>query len=213
LANVESALNRSYPDIFHVGVDENGIVTIRGEVNTLYDRLNVFDIVSGVKGVKEIKDLLVINTPLLPDDIIKVNIENALKNNSIIIEPDKITVKVSSGLVFLNGSVSYYKEKLMAETITSWQDGVIAIENRITVLPPKAARSDENIKSILNEILINKFPLIKDKVNVKVDNGIVTLDGEVMSLWEKSNLKKEFLQVLGVKSITENLKVNYTEPD
>jgi osmotically-inducible protein OsmY len=210
-AKVESALNRNYMNEFYVNADENGKVTIKGEVNTLYDRLNIFDIVSGVKGVKEIDDQIIVNIPMLPDDIIKANIERAQENNSVIIEPDKINVKVTSGLVILTGSVSYHKEKLMAETISSWQDGVKSIENDINVLPPKQARSDDNIKSILNEILINKFPLVKNKIKITVNNGDVFVDGEVQSLWEKINLRKDFLQVLGVKNVTENLNVNYTE--
>ena len=211
VSKVEAALNSNYMNIFKISADEKGKVTIKGEVNTFYDRLNVFDIVAKVKGVKEIEDLVVVNTPSMPDNMIKVNIEDAIQDNSVIIEPDKINVNVNSGLVFLTGSVSYYKEKLMAETISSWQDGVKGIENDIKVLPSQQAKSDENIKSVLNEILINKFPLIKDKVNIKVNNGDVTLEGEVQTLWEKSNLTKEFLQVLGVKSVVENLKVNYHE--
>ena len=213
VSKVESALNRYYMDPFNIKADENGKVTIKGDVNTLYDKLNIFDIVSAVKGVKEISDQVDVNTTLLPDSMIADQIEHALQYNSVILEPDKINVKVDEGFVFLNGKVSFYKEKLVAETLASQQDGVKGIENDINVLPPKQERSDENIRSILSEILINKFPMIKDKVNITVNNGDVVLGGEVESLWEKSNLRKEFLQVLGVKSVTENLKVNYIETD
>ena len=212
-SKVRAALDRYYMDQFIISADKNGKVTIKGEANTLYDQLNIFDIVSAVKGVKEISDQLIVNTPSIPDSMIADNIENALQYNSIILEPDKINVKVDEGVVFLDGTVSYYKEKLAAETIASQQDGAKGIENDINVLPPQQERSDENIKSILQEILINKFPMIKDKVNITVNNGDVVLGGEVESLWEKSNLRKEFLQVLGVKSVTENLKVNYIETD
>jgi osmotically-inducible protein OsmY len=213
VSKVESALNRYYMDPFNIKADENGKVTIKGDVNTLYDKLNIFDIVAAVKGVKEIADEVIVDTPLMPDSIIADDIEDAIQNNSIILEPDKINVKVDEGVVFLDGTVSYYKEKLAAETIASQQDGVKGIENDINVLPPKQERSDENIKSILNEILINKFPMVKNNVNITVNNGDVVLSGEVQSLWEKSNLQKEFLQVLGVKSVTENLKINYSEPN
>jgi osmotically-inducible protein OsmY len=211
VSRVEAAIGRYYLDPFRVNADDNGKVTIKGDVNTLYDRLNIFDIVSTVKGVKEIEDLVNVNTSSLPDNMIKADIENAVQYNSIILEPDKINVKVNSGLVILTGTVSYYKEKLMAETISSWQDGVISIDNEIEVLKPQQARSDENLKSILQEILNNKFPTIKDKVTFQVKDGDVTLNGETQTLWEKSNIRKDFLQILGVKSVTENLKVNYRE--
>jgi osmotically-inducible protein OsmY len=126
-------------------------------------------------------------------------------------EPDKISVTVTDGLVFLRGTVSYFKEKLMAETISSSQDGVKGVENEITVLSSREARSDENIKSILSEIVENQFPLINGKVNIKVKNGDVALEGEVKNLWEKRNLKYECLQIMGVKSVVENLKIKSTD--
>jgi osmotically-inducible protein OsmY len=210
-SKVRAALDRYYMDPFIVKADENGKVTIKGDVNTLYDKLNIYDIVSTVMGVKEISDQVIVNTTSLPDSMIADQIENALQYNSIILEPDKINVKVDEGVVFLEGSVSYYKEKLAVETIASQQDGVKGIQNDINVLLPQQERSDANIKSILNEILNNKFPMIKDNVTINVNNGNVVLNGEVRTLWEKSNLQKEFLLVLGVKSVTENLKVNYRD--
>jgi osmotically-inducible protein OsmY len=149
-----------------------------------------------------------VNTPLVPDDIIRDNIRRALRDNSVILEPDKISVGVDQGLVILKGSVSYSNEKLMAETVSSWQDGVHGIDNEITVLLPRQVKTDENLKSILNEIVKNKFPLVKDRVSVNVKNGEVTLTGEVESPWEKISMKKEFMRVVGVKDVVENLTVH-----
>jgi osmotically-inducible protein OsmY len=190
-----------------VSVDTSGTVTIEGTVGALYDRLDIYQIVSRVNGVTGIKDLLDVQTLMLPDDIIKANVERTIKDNSIILEPDKIAVTVDEGVVFLDGTVSYYREKLMATTIASMQDGVKGVENRINVLPSREAKSDENIKSVLEEIVENHFPLVKGDVRIKVANGDVTLDGEVLSLWEKNHLKEEFLKIAGVKSVVENLIV------
>jgi osmotically-inducible protein OsmY len=208
-SRVESALDAYYmPDQFNVTADEKGKVTIEGQVNTFYDKLNMFQIVAGVKGVVHIDDNVVVNTPTVPDDIIKANIIRALRDNSVILEPDKISVSITQGLVILKGTVSYSREKLMAETVSSWEDGVLGIDNEIDVLPPKQVKTDENLKSILNEIIENKFPLVKGKVSVDVKNGDVTLTGEVGSPWEKINLKKEFMRVLGVRNVVENLTIN-----
>ena len=138
--------------------------------------------------------------------MIKTNIRRTIQDNSVILEPDKITVNVNDGMIFLRGTVSNYTEKIMATTISSWQDGVKGVENEINVLPSQEAKSDENIKSILNEIIQNHFPFI-DNFSIKVINGNVTLEGNAQTLWEKNHLKEEFLQVLGVKSVVENLEV------
>jgi len=190
-----------------VSVDTNGTVTIKGTVDALYDRLDIYQLVSEVNGVTGIKDLVDVNTPMLPDDMINANVVRTIKDNSVILEPDKIAVTVNEGVVFLDGTVSYYQEKLMATTIASSQDGVKGVENRINVLPSREVISDENIKSVLEEIVENHFPLVKGAVRIKVANGDVTLDGEVQALWDKVHLKEEFLKVVGVKSVVENLEV------
>jgi osmotically-inducible protein OsmY len=208
-SKVSGALDAYYaPDQFRVTADQKGNVTIEGQASTFYDKLNMFQIVARVKGVVTIDDRVTVNTPLVPDDIIRDNIRRALRDNSVILEPDKISVGVDQGLVILKGSVSYSNEKLMAETVSSWQDGVHGIDNEITVLLPRQVKTDENLKSILNEIVKNKFPLVKDRVSVNVKNGEVTLTGEVESPWEKISMKKEFMRVVGVKDVVENLTVH-----
>lgn len=207
-ARVAAALDAYYaPDQYYVTVDDQGKVIIGGQVTTFYDKLNMFQIAAGVKGVVYIEDRVVVNTPLIADDIIKANIVRAIKDNSVILEPDKILVSVDQGLVILKGSVSYSNEKLMAETVASWEDGVLGVDNEIDVLPPQQVKTDENLKSVLNEIVKNKFPLVKDKVSIDVKNGDVTLAGEVGSPWEKISLKKECMRVLGVKNVVDNLIV------
>lgn len=177
------------------------------DFDALYDTLDIYQIVSKINGVTKIKDLVYVNTPLVPDEMINVNIRRAIKDNSIILEPDKITVTVTEGLVIIRGAVSNYKEKFMATTVSSWQDGVKGVKNEINVLSSQEARSDENVKSILSEIMQNHFPLIDGKISLKVVNGNVTLEGEVHTLWGKEHLKEEFLQVSGVKSVVESFEV------
>ena len=74
--------------------------------NTLYDKLNIFDIVSQIPGVKEITDNIVVNSSLLPDDVIEANIISEIKVAKSILEPDRIQVHVDNGEVILNGEVS-----------------------------------------------------------------------------------------------------------
>ncbi len=206
-AAVLAALNRYYENPFQVTADDNGKVIVRGKVDTYYDKLDVYEIVSKVPGVKEIEDLVVNTTEALPDDMVKANVVNGLKNSSVIIEPDSLDVSVDDGMVFLSGTVSFPKEKLMAETIASSQDGVMGLDNEIQVLPPAQARSDENLRTVIAEMIKYQFPLLDGKVKFTVVNGDVSLDGTVSSLWEKANVKKECSRILGVRSVTETLKI------
>ncbi len=206
-SRVRAALSSYSMHLLSVRADEDGTVTIKGTVDAFYDRLDIFQLVSEVNGVTRIKDLVDVNTPTVPDDAIGANIIRTIKDNAIILEPDRITVTVNEGFVILDGTVSYYKEKLMATTIASWQDGVKGVDNRINVLPSQEAKSDENIKSVLDEIVKNHFQFVSSALSIKVANGNATVDGKVRTLWEKVHLKDEFLQVAGVKSVVENLEV------
>jgi osmotically-inducible protein OsmY len=130
-----------------------------------------------------------------------------LKLVSSIDEPDRIKIKVDNGLVFLSGDVSYYREKQMAETVASWQQGVKGIVNEIKVLSPAKAVSDSNLKIVIDEIIKNRFAL-DTGINFTVNNGVVTLNGTANSMWDKTELAKEISHLLGVKSVVNNLNVN-----
>ncbi len=207
---VEAAIARNYDEDFTITATNNGRVSVKGEVPTLYDKYRIFDIVSAVPGVKEIEDLITINTPVTADDIIKANIDEELKLVHSIEEPDRIKVTVDNGIVFLKGTVSYYREKLEAETVVSWQQGVLGIENDLKVLPPKEAKSDANLKIILNELLKNRFP-IDNNVLITVNNGVVTLTGDAFSLRDKRDMEKEFSRVLGVKRVVDKTTLENLE--
>lgn len=205
---VVKALSQYYNDLSNINIsaNNNGDIQISGSTPTLYDKYNIFDIVSKVHGVKTIQDLLDVKTALIPDDEIQANIIEELHLVNSILEPDRIKVHVENGMVFLSGDVSYYREKLMAETVASWQNGAKGIQNNITVLPPKEAKSDQNIKIILGEILNKDFPL-DNGLTISVNNGVVNVSGNVVRLWDIKHIKDDFYKVLGVKEVIENLKV------
>ena len=204
---VSSKINNSYiADNFQITSTNNGRIEIKGEVNTLYDKLNIFDIIAKVPGVKEITDNVVVQSPILPDKVIQANIVSEINVVRSILEPDRIHVNVDNGEAILTGEVSFYREKLLAETVASWQAGVKSISNEIKVLSSNKAVSDDNLKVELGEILKNQFPL-SNELTFEIKNGIVTLNGKAYSLWDKRHIAKEFSGVIGVKQVINNLKV------
>lgn len=203
---VRGTIGTYYQDEFDISVPSDGHVVIEGQVNTLYDRYRIFDIVAKIPEVRAITDNLVVNTELLADDIIKTNIRNELYYVSSILDPDRININVDNGIVTLSGTVSFNREKLMAKTVTSWQKGVKSIINKIEVLPPEKAKSDENLRDVLQAILDNNFST-EENVSFTVKNGVVTLSGTTDNLWSKIEIEKEFSDVIGVRKVTNNLEV------
>jgi osmotically-inducible protein OsmY len=191
---------------FHISADQNSIITISGEVNTLYDKLRIEELVASTDGVKGLNNKIEIKNVITADGIIKANIENELQINDAILEPEKIKVDVKNEVVTLSGTVSYYREKLMTQTIASWQDGVNDIISNIVVLPPAIAKSDDNLKAIITDVINKDFSLEKN-VWFEVSNGKVTLNGTVTSLYSRDNMPKEIQRILGVKSVKNDLRL------
>ena len=94
---VSSKINNSYiADNFQITSTNIGRIEIKGEVNTLYDKLNIFDIIAKVPGVKEITDNVVVQSPILPDKVIQANIVSEINVVRSILEPDRIHVNVDN---------------------------------------------------------------------------------------------------------------------
>lgn len=206
VSRVQSAISAHYLQDFNVIADKNGKVEIKGTVDVLYDRYRIFDIVSRVRGVREISDMLIVDAPMRPDEMILSNAEEQIKIMHSILEPNRITLSVDQGVVLMKGVVSFHRERLLLETAVSQIKGVKGIVNEIRVLKPKQAVSDENLRIVFNEILKNQFGLEKN-VQFKVMDGKVTLSGTVHLLWSKIEIGKEFSRIHGVKQVTNNLKV------
>lgn len=189
-----------------VRTDHNGRVELVGQTRTLYDKYRLFDIVSEVRGVREIAEQVVVPRRYIPDAVVKENMREDLDLVPSILEPDRIKVYVDNGLVILRGTVSYRREKVWAETVASWQEGVTSLVNQIRILPPTEAGSDHNLIAVVREVLKNQFPLDPD-VQIAVKRGVVAVGGEAFSLWDKEHIAKEVDRIPGVKSVINDLKI------
>ncbi len=205
----ESITSRYDPSEFQVTVNDDGLVTLKGEVNSLYDKFRIYEITSRVQGVKNISNDITVNTDLLPEKMIEANIRNMIDGSGVIKEPQKINIEVDNSLVKLSGNVSFNREKIIAMTLASQANGVKDIENNIIVTPIGKAIDDGNIKAYLNSILVNEFPLTDRKdLSISVQDGFVTIEGAVSNLWTKDKIEQEFESVAGVIRVINDLEVN-----
>jgi osmotically-inducible protein OsmY len=134
------------------------------------------------------------------------DIQDALKWDPLL-RNAKVDVVANDGLVTLSGIVNSFLDKLRVETVTKSIDGVKAIVEHMTVnLGNHDEVSDETIaKSVLDSLQLNFVPI--DRVMVKVEDGHVTLDGEVTYNFQKEAAKKSMSNVKGVKVFTNNLTI------
>ncbi len=205
---VINELELYYPQMFKVNVTDDGTVQVKGEVNVLYDRFRIFDIVSKIPGVQRIKNETVVNAPIVADKVIEANIRDKIDGDYAISDSEPIKVTVDNGIVFLSGQVNSYHEKLMANTIASWEKGAKGIQDNIKVVPhSNMAQNNQEMETKLQDLIKSHYPHDKN-VSVSVKDGVVTLKGTTRTLWNEDQLVKEVSNVRGVKDVISQLKLN-----
>src|SRR5271169_4940262 len=120
-----------------------------------------------------------------------------------------IGVGANAGVVTLTGFVSSYREKLAAERATRRVKGVKAIAEEIEVrLPSDKKSSDDEIAGRAVDILKWRVGLPANRINVKVEKGIVTLTGDVDWRFQKSEVEAAIHNLTGVAGVANLIRVN-----
>lgn len=119
-----------------------------------------------------------------------------------------IGVVVKNGIVTLSGTVANYSQKLAAERAAKKVTGVrgIAEDIQIGVSPVFRKNDTEIAESVLNALKWHSA-VPEEKVNVKVEDGIVTLEGEVEWEYQRSSAKDAVDHLLGVRNVVNNISV------
>lgn len=120
----------------------------------------------------------------------------------------EIGVIAKDGVVSLTGIVDSYAKKAEAEEAAKKIKGVKAIVENIEVhIPNSYMKSDVEIANEVLVALKTNYAVPDDRVNVKVENGRVTLDGDVHWNYQKEAAKNAVSYLPGVKAITNNIMI------
>lgn len=119
-----------------------------------------------------------------------------------------IGVAVESGIVTLSGHVESYVEKLGAEAAAKKVEGVKAIAVELDViLPWSSQKSDTEIaRAAMDALQWNAYRLA-DLVNIKVENGFITLSGEVPWHFERDSAEYTVKYLAGVKGVFNKIRI------
>jgi len=134
-----------------------------------------------------------------PDDLDDSDITLAVETELILedaVPSHKIDVSTENGIVTLSGSVDSYFAKLEAENTAESVKGVLAVVNDIDVKP--IVRTDIQIRSDIISALALDPVTEWFEIDVKVDDGVVSLTGEVDSYTEKTTAEEVAEDVRGV---------------
>ncbi len=119
------------------------------------------------------------------------------------INAENIGVAVKDGVVTLTGFVDSYLEKEATERAAMGVFGVQAIAQKIKVkLPGFSQRTDEDIASAAASALKWNSSVPNDRIKVKVQDGWVTLSGQVDWRFQKDAAEDAVCCLMGVTGVT-----------
>ena len=135
------------------------------------------------------------------DVLAELNAEPNLRN-------DDLAVGVRDGVVTLAGYVDSYADKWRAERVVSKVKGVKAVVNELEVkLSSSSQRPDPEIaRAAVNALQWNAL-VPHDRIKVVVEDGWITLRGEVDWYYQKEEAERTVRNITGIKGISNLITV------
>ena len=120
----------------------------------------------------------------------------------------EIAVAADGGMVTLRGTVESFAQRRAAAQDANKIQGVYDVDDQIKVnLLGSDRREDDEIRGVALQALIWDVEVPSDSVDVKVDDGWVTLKGNVSYQFESDAAYDDVASLYGVYGVTNEIKV------
>lgn len=120
----------------------------------------------------------------------------------------EIGVAAKDGVVTLSGYVHSFAEKYIAERAAERVSGVRAIAEDLTVkLPTRFERTDTTIAHDVVNALCTDIQVPDDRIKARVENGWITLDGDVEWQYQKSAAERAVRYLAGVIGVSNRITI------
>ncbi len=147
------------------------------------------------------------------NEVLQRDVQDAIKWEPLL-NAAEIGVSVKEGVVTLTGTVDAYAKKIEAESAVKKVTGVRAVVEEIKVKYDNwGEKTDEEIA---NEILFAfdwSWKIPKDKLSVKVENGGVTLEGNLNWSFQRDAAKSIATNCIDVKYVTDRIVIKSETKD
>jgi len=124
------------------------------------------------------------------------------------IDETQIGVIVEDGVVTLTGIVDDFYKKVTAENVVKKIKGVKAVAEDIEVkYGTELQKTDKEIAKAIVRAFKWNTAVPEDKITIEVQNGWITLSGEVEFWYQKDTARCVINGIIGVKGITNNIDI------
>ncbi len=199
-----------------VSVDE-GIVRLAGTVQSWPERQSAERVAKGVRGVLAVNNDIDVRYPEQRSDAeIRADVEERLRWD-VRLSTVPLIVAVNDGVVELSGTVASPAQKRWARW-KSWVNGVKDVDAEAVIVSPwitaddwrperEPIRDDSTIRDSLADALLYDPRVSSFNVTPEVEDGWVTLRGEVQALRAKQAAERVARHTVGVAGVINRIKV------
>jgi osmotically-inducible protein OsmY len=141
------------------------------------------------------------------------DVQNAIKWEPLL-HAAEIGVTAKDGIVTLTGVVDSYAKKIEAENAAKKVSGVKILIEKIEVkIANEWSKNDMEIaREVLNALNSNSS-ITKNKVKAKVEDGWITLTGDLAWNFQSENATQAVNYLPGVKGVTNNIAIKSVTND
>lgn len=133
-------------------------------------------------------------------------IRATLARDDRIPHPTEVAVSERHGTVTLRGSVGSFHQRRAAVKVARSVHGVFAVEDELWV-DPRDRWQDNEIRGAALQALMSNDKIPAERIDVTVENGWLTLKGEVEHQDENSAAFEAVCRLPGVGGINNEIKV------
>lgn len=143
------------------------------------------------------------------DDMLQQYVLDELASDPAV-TPSHIGVTVENGVVTLRGSVRSHAEKVLAERAAKRVSGVRAFTDEMRVeIHALHQRDDRDIAKAVMDALYWDVTVPEHRIKAQVDDGWVTLEGQVDWDYQIVNAKHAIQFLTGVRGITSRITLKH----